>query len=630
MYDVIVIGGGHAGCEACLATSKIGYKTLLITGNLDMVGSMPCNPSIGGPAKGVVVREIDALGGYMGKNADLCQIQTKMLNKSKGPAVWALRFQEDKILYRKEMLKTLKHTNNLDLIECYATDLIVVNKEIKGVVLEDGRVFECKTLILTTGTYLDSRILRGHWTSKEGPDGQRTNAGISNALRREGFTIQRLKTGTPPRIKASTIDFSQASVEPGDDITWHFSFDKGYDSILNKRIPCYLTYTNKGIHDLIRANLSKSAMYGGVVEGIGPRYCPSIEDKVVKFADKERHQIFFEPESLDLDQEYIQGFSTSMPVDVQDKMIRLLPGLKDCEVIRYAYAIEYDAISPLELKPSLETKIIKNLFTAGQINGTSGYEEAAGQGLIAGINATLKLKGEEPLVLRRDEAYIGVMIDDLVTKGTKEPYRLLTSRAEYRLLLRHDNADIRLREYGYKVGLISEEQHNRLVSKKSEIERITNLFDTIKLKPSIVNPILAKYNSAALNESLSIKSLIKRSEITDDAIIDILNNCNINIDIDFDDINEIIEQVDINIKYEGYIKKALDLAGRMHNYDDRLIPDDINYDEVDNIALEAREKLKKVSPRTIGQASRISGVNPADISVLVVYLEKVNRSKHEF
>ena len=412
MYDVIVVGGGHAGCEAAIAASKMGLNTILITGNLNMVGSMPCNPSIGGPAKGVVVREIDALGGYMGKNADLCQIQTKMLNRSKGPAVWALRFQEDKLLYSREMLKYLKTIEKLTLKEGYVTDLIVDNKDIKGVIVEDKEEVLGKTVILTTGTYLDSRILRGHWTKKEGPDGQRTTKGISEALARCGFTIQRLKTGTPPRIKASTIDFSKTSVENGDPITWHYSFDKGYDSLLNVSIPCHLTYTNLDIHQLILDNLDESSMYGGVIKGIGPRYCPSIETKIVRFSDKERHQIFYEPESLELDQTYIGGFSTSMPDDIQDKMIRLLPGLENCEVIRYAYAIEYDAIDPLELWPTLETKIVNNLFTAGQINGTSGYEEAAGQGIIAGINAGLKVLGKKPLVLGRDEAYIGVMIDD--------------------------------------------------------------------------------------------------------------------------------------------------------------------------------------------------------------------------
>ena len=627
MYDVIVIGGGHAGCEACLATSKMGLKTLLVTGNLNMVGSMPCNPSIGGPAKGVVVREIDALGGYQGKNADLCQIQTKMLNSSKGPAVRALRFQEDKILYMATMKKHLESVSNLDLKEMYVEDLIVEDGTITGVVLENGETINCKACIVTTGTFLDSRILRGHWTKEEGPDGQRTTKGLSRALERLGFEIQRLKTGTPARIKASTIKFEETRVEPGDDITWHYSFDKGYDSILNVKVPCYLTYTNQEIHDLIMANLKESAMYGGVVEGIGPRYCPSIEDKVVKFSDKERHQIFFEPESMELDQEYIQGFSTSMPVEIQDKMIRLLPGLKDCEVITYAYAIEYDAINPLDIKPTLETKYVNNLYTAGQINGTSGYEEAAAQGLIAGINAGLKIKGEEPLILNRDEAYIGVMIDDLVTKGTKEPYRLLTSRAEYRLLLRHDNADLRLREYGYRVGTINEEQYQLLLNKKEDINRLIEEFKVIKIKPNeINNKIIAEKGSSEILEGMSIYSLLKRPEIDYNTILELLKASNIEIEFKYPYFEEVLEQVEIEIKYEGYISKALQQAEKMRNYESKPIPSDINYDDIDNIALEAREKLKKIRPLTIGQASRISGVNPADISVLVVYVEKMLRS----
>ena len=620
MYDVIVVGGGHAGCEACLATSKMGLHTLLITGNLNMVGSMPCNPSIGGPAKGVVVREIDALGGYMGKNADLCQIQTKMLNSSKGPAVRALRFQEDKLLYMATMKKHLEQTENLDLLEMYVENLIVEEDQVKGIVLEDGKRIEAKAVILTTGTYLDSRILRGHWTSKEGPDGQKTSRGLSAALKRLGFEIQRLKTGTPPRIKASTIDFTKTKLEPGDDITWKYSFDEGYDSILNKKVPCYLTYTTKDIHDLILANLKESAMYGGVVEGIGPRYCPSIEDKVVKFSDKERHQIFFEPESLSLDQEYIQGFSTSMPVEIQDKMIRMLPGLENCEVIRYAYAIEYDAINPLDIKPSLETKKIENLFTAGQINGTSGYEEAAGQGLIAGINAGRKIKGNEPLILSRDEAYIGVMIDDLVTKGTNEPYRLLTSRAEYRLLLRHDNADLRLREYGYESGLISEDTYQRLVNKRTCIEKLLQEFKEIKIKPTEeTNAILNQAESSPIVEGTSLYSLLKRPEISYLTILQLYPNLEVN----YSNRDEVLEQVEIDIKYEGYISKALSQAQKMRSYDAKKIPLDIDYDLVDNIAIEAREKLKKIRPITIGQASRISGVNPADISVLVVYIENL-------
>ena len=625
MYDVIVVGAGHAGCEAAMAAANMGLKTLLATGNLNMTASMPCNPSIGGPAKGVVVREIDALGGYMGKNADLCQIQTKMLNRSKGPAVWALRFQCDKLLYAREMLKHLKTVNNLDLVEAIVEDVLVEDGSVKGITLDNGESIYSKAVILTTGTYLDSRILRGHWTSKEGPDGQKTSKGISNALRRMGFTIQRLKTGTPARIKASTIDFSKVSVENGDEITWHYSHDKGYESLTGVKAPCYLAYTNQEIHDLIRANLDKSAMYGGVVEGIGPRYCPSIEDKVVRFSDKERHQIFYEPESLEIDQEYIQGFSTSMPVDVQDKMIRLLPGLKDCEVIRYAYAIEYDAIDPLELWPSLETKLVKNLFTAGQINGTSGYEEAAGQGLMAGINAGLKVQGKDPLILGRDEAYIGLMIDDLVTKGTKEPYRLLTSRSEFRLLLRHDNADLRLREKGYQVGLISEAQHERFLRKVKAIEDTKKFFLSHKIKQQIADPILESVGSMPLAESTALASILKRPEVTYKHILEMLDKEGIALNIDYDSIDEVLEQVEISFKYDGYIRKAYEMAARMKSYEAMTIPSDVNYDLVDNIALEAREKLKKVRPLTMGQASRISGVNPADISVLFVYVEKLRR-----
>ena len=477
MYDVIVVGGGHAGCEACLAAANIGKKTLLVTGALDRVGSMPCNPSIGGPAKGIVVREIDALGGYMGKNADMCQIQMKMLNSSKGPAVRALRCQADKTLYPKYMLKHLKETKNLDLKEALVDRIIVNNNAVGGVVLTTGEEIYGKTVILTTGTYLNSRTLRGFDFKYEGPDNQPTTYGISKQLADLGFSVQRLKTGTPPRIVTSSIDFSKSQREPGDTYPWKFSFDKGYDQIEKVNVDCALIYTNKEIHKIINDNLEKSSMYGGVIEGVGPRYCPSIETKVVRFADKERHQIFLEPEGLSIPETYIGGFSTSMPIDIQDKMIRLLPGLENCVVARYAYAIEYDAINPIELWPSLETKLIDGLFTAGQINGTSGYEEAACQGLMAGINACAKLNGKEPLILKRDEAYIGVLIDDLVTKGTDEPYRLLTSRAEYRLLLRNDNADIRLRKYGHEYGLISDEQMDRLNLK---IKNISVLEDILK------------------------------------------------------------------------------------------------------------------------------------------------------
>ncbi len=617
MFDVIVVGGGHAGCEAALSLAKRKFNTLLISGNLDKLGSMPCNPSIGGPAKGIVVREIDALGGYQGKNADLCQIQMKMLNSSKGPAVRALRSQDDKVLYSKQMRKHLESTENLTLKEGYVETLLINNNTVYGIKMPNGEEILSKIVILTTGTYLNSKIFRGHVITNSGPEGQATSFGISKQLADLGFDVRRLKTGTPPRIKASTIDFTKSSLEPGDTYPYRFSFDDGYEQIQKVSVPCHLTYTNKEIHEIIMNHLDDSAMYGGILEGVGPRYCPSIETKVVRFADKERHQIFLEPESLEWDQIYVQGFSTSMPVEVQDKMIRLIPGLENCEIAEYAYAIEYDSINPLNLWPSLETKLVENLYCAGQINGTSGYEEAACQGLMAGINAGLKLQGREPLVLRRDEAYIGVLIDDLVTKGTEEPYRLLTSRAEYRLLLRHDNADLRLREYGYQVGLISEEQHNRLIKKIEDIKTTTNLFKTTNvLLGERTNNYLEKIGSSKIVESVKSYELLKRPEISYNDIKYLLN---------LDIADEILEQVEIEAKYSGYINKANQQAEKLRAMDLKIIPDNIDYSKVDNIALEAREKLEQVRPQTIGQASRISGVNPADIAVLSVYVETLRR-----
>jgi len=623
MYDVIVVGGGHAGCEACLAAANIGKKTLLVTGALNRVGSMPCNPSIGGPAKGIVVREIDALGGYMGKNADMCQIQMKMLNSSKGPAVRALRCQADKTLYPKYMLKHLKETKNLDLKEALVDRIIVNNNVVGGVVLTTGEEIYGKTVILTTGTYLNSRTLRGFDFKYEGPDNQPTTYGISKQLADLGFSVQRLKTGTPPRIVTSSIDFSKSQREPGDTYPWKFSFDKGYDQIEKVNVDCALIYTNKEIHKIINDNLEKSSMYGGVIKGVGPRYCPSIETKVVRFADKERHQIFLEPEGLSIPETYIGGFSTSMPIDIQDKMIRLLPGLENCVVARYAYAIEYDAINPIELWPSLETKLIDGLFTAGQINGTSGYEEAACQGLMAGINACAKLNGKEPLILKRDEAYIGVLIDDLVTKGTDEPYRLLTSRAEYRLLLRNDNADIRLRKYGHEYGLISDEQMDRLNLKIKNISVLEDILKKNRFKKNEENnKYLEQIGSTPMLESTLYYDLLKRPEISSDNILEMLNRCNQQSIVDgIDDIADIMTEVEILLKYQGYINKARSQAEKMKSLDERRIPDDIDYNDVHNLATEAREKLMKVLPKTIGQASRIMGVNPADIAVLIVYLE---------
>ncbi len=625
MYDVIVVGGGHAGCEACLASANIGKKTLLITGSLQRVGSMPCNPSIGGPAKGIVVREIDALGGYMGKNADMCQIQMKMLNGSKGPAVRALRCQADKTLYPKYMLKHLKETKNLDLLEALVDKLIVDDGKVLGVVLLDGKEILSKTVILTTGTYLNSRTLRGFDFKYEGPDNQETTYGISKQLKELGFTVQRLKTGTPPRIVTSTIDFSKSTKEEGDTYPYKFSFDKGYDQIEKVNVCCNLIYTNKEIHKLILDNLDKSSMYGGVIEGIGPRYCPSIETKVVRFADKERHQIFLEPEGLYIPETYIGGFSTSMPIDIQDKMIRLLPGLENCTVARYAYAIEYDAINPIELWPSLETKYIKGLYTAGQINGTSGYEEAACQGLMAGINAAASIDGKKPLILKRDEAYIGVLIDDLVTKGTDEPYRLLTSRAEHRLLLRHDNADIRLRKYGFEYGLINQTQMDNLNTKIKNIDIIEDILKRTRFKKNDSNnEYLKKIGSSPILESALYYDLLKRPEITSNNILEMINMSNQdNLLEGIEDVDDVMTEVEILLKYKGYIDKAKSQALKMQSLEERVIPDNIDYNDVSNLATEAREKLIKVMPKTIGQASRIMGVNPADIAVLIVYLEGI-------
>lgn len=620
MYDVIVIGAGHAGCEAALAPARMGLKTMLATINLNRCATMPCNPSIGGPAKGIVVREIDALGGEMGRNSDKAQIQMKMLNVSKGPAVRALRAQSDKLEYPLEMGKTLRNQENLDLLEGIVEKIIVEDKTVKGIVV-NGVNYYSKTVIITTGTYMRSHILRGHEITVSGPDNQPTSPSLSGQLKELGIEIIRLKTGTPPRIKTSTIDFSKGRLEPGDDPYECFSYDNiRYKD--DKGVPCHLINTTDETKKIILENLDKSAMYGGVVEGVGPRYCPSIEDKVVRFKEKDKHQVFLEPESLHYDETYIQGFSTSMPIDIQDKMIRTLPGLENCEVIRYAYAIEYDAINPLTLNATLESKIINNLFFAGQVNGTSGYEEAACQGLMAGINAALKIKGEKPLILRRDEAYIGVLIDDLITKGIKDPYRLLTSRAEYRLLLRHDNADQRLTEHGRRVGLISDERYNKFKNKMNSISEISETLKQIKIpKKEEVNSFLRNYNTE-LSEGITASELLKRPQIDYKALKEILK-----IKIDNNPIysseiyDEVLEAIEINLKYSGYINKSLRQAEKIQKFETRLIPSNIDYYKIDNIASEAKEKLTKIKPLTIGQASRISGVNPSDIQILLVYLE---------
>ena len=619
-YEIIVVGGGHAGIEAAHAAAKIGHKTLLVTGNIKNIGDMPCNPSIGGTSKGVIVREVDALGGLMGKIADKSLLQMKMLNVSKGPAVQCLRAQADKELYPKNMQNYLLNMPNLTVLEGIVEDLEVVDNKINAVVLSDGTKYECNALILTTGTYLKSQILRGSEKTPEGPHGEKRSNHLSDSLKKLGFKILRLKTGTPPRIDARSVDFTKMKAENGDKLHWSFSFDSVSDYDTEKQEKCYLIYTNQNTHQIIKDNLSKSAMYGGYVEGIGPRYCPSIEDKIVRFSDKEHHILFLEPQSMEKDSKYynalyLQGFSTSMPIDVQEKMVHSLVGLENAKILEYAYAIEYDAIDPLQVKPSLESKIVENIFTAGQINGTSGYEEAAGQGIIAGINASRKLKNVEPLVLKRSEAYIGVLIDDLVTKGTIEPYRMLTSRAEYRLILRHDNADIRLRKYGYDSGLISREQYEKLNTKIENIEKLKVEFNHIKISKDVLSEFFST------NKSLSLMDVIKRSDCTEDMLYQIypeLTNYE----------SEVIDEIVIDVKYAGYIEKTKKEIEKMIKLEEKRIPVDIDYNKIVNLASEARQKLEQVRPETVAQASRISGVNPSDIAMLVVYLKK-GYSKNE-
>lgn len=614
MYDVIVVGGGHAGIEASHIAAKMGKKTLLITGNIKNIGDMPCNPSIGGTAKGIIVREVDALGGLMGRIADVSHIQIKMLNNSKGPAVRSLRAQADKVTYPKNMQEYLMKMPNLTIKESLVEDLIIENNIVKGIITENNEKIEGKTVVLTTGTYLCGNILVGSKNTPGGPHGERRSNYLSTKLKEYGLKIIRLKTGTPQRIKKDSIDFSVMSEEHGDSTYWTFSNDFGPNYKIEDQKSCYLLYTNELTHQIIRENLSKSAMYGGYATGVGPRYCPSIEDKIVRFADKERHQLFLEPESLYYDDWYLQGFSTSMPEDVQEKMVHSLHGLENAVITKYAYAIEYDAIDPLQIKPTLENKVLENLFTAGQINGTSGYEEAAGQGIIAGINAVLKVDNKEPLILKRSDAYIGVLIDDLVTKGTIEPYRMLTSRAEFRLILRHDNADLRLRHYAHDIGTINEEQYNRLIEKEKKIKELTKYLqeNTLHLTEDVIKVFESNNINVPLT-GLNYYDLLKRPEIT----MKFIENF-----IEINYLNEVKEQVEINAKYDGYIKKAYKEVEKLSRLEEKQIPEDVDYKKVTNLASEARQKLEKIRPKTIAQASRISGVNPVDISVLTIYLKK--------
>lgn len=617
-YDVIIIGAGHAGVEAALASARMGCNTLLTTLNMDNIAMMPCNPSVGGPAKGHLVREIDALGGEMGVNADKTCIQYRMLNTGKGPAVQALRAQADKKLYQNTMKHTCELQENLDVKQLLIDEILFEDNKVTGVVVETGEVYTCKAVVLASGTYLKGRIIIGENTYNGGPNGQRAAIKLSSCLLKTGVELMRFKTGTPARVDRRSLDFSKMIIQPGDDEVHNFSFMS--DVKTREQVPCWLTYTNEQTHKIIRDNIERAPMANGIITGVGPRYCPSIETKIVRFPDKERHQLFIEPEGLDTEEMYVQGMSTSMPIDVQMEFLRTIPGLENVRIMRPGYAIEYDCINPLQLKPSLEFKKISGFFSAGQTNGTSGYEEAASQGLIAGINAALKIQGKEPLILKRSDGYIGVLIDDLVTKGTNEPYRVMTSRAEYRLLLRQDNADLRLTEKGRQVGLVSDERYARFVKRRDSIKNTIELLSEIRIHPN--KETLAKmqeFELGSIHNTVTAADLLKRKEISYDDLKHIVELPEISEDVK--------KQVEITLVYEGYIKKQLEQVERMEKLEEKLLPEDINYDEVSSLRDEAREKLNAIRPISIGQASRISGVSPADISVLLVYLEQYRRQE---
>ena len=624
-YDVIVVGAGHAGSEAALAAARMGNKTLLVTISLEMVAFMPCNPSVGGPAKGIVVREIDALGGEMGHNIDKTYVQMRMLNTGKGPAVRALRAQADKHAYHRQMKLTIEREPNLTLRQATVDKLIVEDGVCKGVITNTGARYHAKTVVLTVGTAARGKIIIGELQYQSGPNNSKSAVKLSENLEDLGFDLERFKTGTPPRVNGNTINFDETDIQPGDEEPHHFSFDtpdSQYISV-SDQLACWLTYTNSTTHGIIRANLNRAPMFSGVIKGVGPRYCPSIEDKIVRFADKSRHQVFLEPEGRDTDEYYLDGVSTSMPEEIQNKIVHSIKGLEHAELMRPGYAIEYDVVAPYQLHPTLETKIVKNLYTAGQTNGSSGYEEAAGQGLIAGINAGLRAQGKKPFVLKRSDAYIGVMIDDLVTKGTKEPYRLLTSRAEYRLILRHDNADFRLMEKGHAIGLVSDERLAKMEDKKAKVAAEIKRLKSIKLKPSDekINIFIKQHGDNQLKDAVAAADLLKRPYFDYQTLLNFIPAPQETLD------RHVIEQVEIQLKYAGYIKKEEVKVERMKRMEAKRIPADIDYEDIDGLATEGRQKLEKIRPETLAQASRISGVNPADIAILSVYVRQGKFSK---